>query len=84
MIYNRAFSSLNWRRRPLRTYATIVNCIANTHTYAGLTVQSQLDTTAYPKIRVDDETMAGLAGLALEPEVFHPGNYVIKPQAPNA
>jgi len=78
-----AFISLNWRGRALRTCATIVNCIANTHTDAGLTVQAQLDTTVYPTgIRVDDETMAGLF---LEPAVFHPEwNYVIKPQAPNA
>lgn len=59
-----AFISLNWRGRALRTYATIVNCIANTHTDAGLTVtvQAQLDTTVYPtRIRVDDGTMAGLS-----------------------
>lgn len=73
-----SFISLNWRGRALRTFETIVNCIANTRTVEGLTVRAGLDTQSYPTgIRIDNETMARLN---LEPDVFHPEwNYVIHP-----
>jgi hypothetical protein len=56
-IEHRLFSriTLNWRGRPLETYQTVVNLIANTTTKAGLTVRCQLDLSDYPtKIKVTD------------------------------
>jgi hypothetical protein len=49
-IEHRLFSriTLNWRGRPLETYQTIVNLIANTTTTTGLTVQCDLDLNLYP------------------------------------
>ncbi len=77
-----SFISLHWRGRVLRTFETVVNCIANTRTEKGLTVKAALDTGSYPTgIHVDDET---LARLALAPESFHgEWNYMIKPQSLN-
>ena len=57
-IEHRLFSriTLNWRGRPLETYQTVVNLIANTTTRAGLTVRCQLDLTHYPtKIKVSGQ-----------------------------
>src|SRR6266498_1189811 len=56
-IEHRLFSriTLNWRGRPLETYQTVVNLIANTTTTTGLTVRCQLDLSHYPtKIKVTD------------------------------
>ena len=77
-----SFISLNWRGRVLRTFETVVNCIANTRTEKGLTVKAGLDTGSYPAgIPVDDDAMARLE---LAPESFHgEWNYTIKPQLPN-
>jgi transposase len=49
-IEHRLFSriSLNWRGRPLETFQTVVNLIANTTTTTGLTVRCELDTDLYP------------------------------------
>jgi hypothetical protein len=38
----------NWRGRPLETYQTVVNLIANTTTTTGLTVQCELNPNLYP------------------------------------
>src|SRR5437763_13940831 len=57
-IEHRLFSRIthNWRGRPLETYQTIVNLIANTTTTKGLTVQCELDPNLYPtKIKLTDE-----------------------------
>jgi hypothetical protein len=54
-IEHRLFSRItgNWRGRPLTTYQTIVNLIANTTTRTGLTVQCELDPNLYPtKIKI--------------------------------
>ncbi len=47
-IEHRLFSriSLNWRGRPLETFQTVVNLIANTTTTTGLTVRCEIDTTS--------------------------------------
>jgi hypothetical protein len=46
----------NWRGRPLETYQTVVNLIANTTTTTGLTVQCELDPNLYPtKIKLTDQ-----------------------------
>lgn len=57
-IEHRLFSriTLNWRGRPLETYQTVVNLIANTTTKTGLTVRCQLDLSHYPtKLKVTDQ-----------------------------
>jgi Rhodopirellula transposase DDE domain len=57
-IEHRLFSRIthNWRGRPLETYQTIVNLIANTTTTTGLTVQCELDPNLYPtKIKLTDQ-----------------------------
>ena len=49
-IEHRLFSRItgNWRGRPLTTYQTVVNLIANTTTKTGLTVRCELDPNLYP------------------------------------
>jgi hypothetical protein len=57
-IEHRLFSRItqNWRGRPLETYQTIVNLIANTTTTTGLTVRCELDPNVYPtKIKLTDQ-----------------------------
>ncbi|MGH3796763.1 MAG: ISAzo13 family transposase [Pseudonocardiaceae bacterium] len=57
-IEHRLFSriTLNWRGRPLETFQTVVNLIANTTTTTGLAVQCKLDPNLYPtKIKVTDQ-----------------------------
>jgi Rhodopirellula transposase DDE domain len=57
-IEHRLFSRItyNWRGRPLETYQTIVNLIANTTTTTGLTVQCELDPNLYPtKIKLTNQ-----------------------------
>jgi transposase len=56
-IEHRLFSRIttNWRGRPLETYQTVVNLIANTTTTTGLTIQCQLDPNLYPtKLKLTD------------------------------
>ncbi|MGH3054503.1 MAG: ISAzo13 family transposase [Gaiellaceae bacterium] len=57
-IEHRLFSRItcNWRGRPLETYQTIVNLIANTTTTTGLTVRADLDLNLYPtKVKLTDQ-----------------------------
>ena len=79
-IEHRLFSFItqNWRGKPLITHQVIVNLIAATTTTAGLSVRSRLDPRHYAKgRRVSD---AQLAGVHLEPHVFHgEWNYTIHP-----
>jgi transposase len=80
-IEHRLFSqiSLNWRGRPLETYQTIVNLIANTTTTTGLTVRCQLDPNSYPtKIKL---TKQQKASIPITRHKFHGDwNYTIHPQ----
>ena len=79
-IEHRLFSFItqNWRGKPLITHQVIVNLIAATTTTAGLSVRSRLDTRHYAKGR--RVTDAQLAGVHLEPHVFHgEWNYTIHP-----
>jgi len=80
-IEHRLFSviSMNWRGRVLRTIETLVQCIGNTRTTQGLTVQAELDTTAYPTGEpVDLDVLANFNWI---PENFHgEWNYAIAPQ----
>mgnify|MGYP003794481787 CR=1 FL=1 len=56
-----SFISQNWRGKPLRTLATIVNLIGATTTSTGLKVYCDVDHAAYPKgVAVSDEEMAAL------------------------
>ena len=69
----------NWRGKPLRTFETIVDLIANTRTVAGLRVKAALDKNSYPTgVRV---TNAQLRSLSLEKDDFHGDwNYVLHPR----
>jgi hypothetical protein len=79
-IEHRLFSRItgNWRGRPLATYQTIVNLIANTATRTGLTVQCELDPNIYPiKIKIDKQQRKAIP---LRRHDFHgEWNYAIMP-----
>ena len=79
-IEHRLFSriTLNWRGRPLESYQTVVNLIANTTTKVGLTVRCQLDLSSYPtKIKVTDRERKSIPLVRHE---FHGDwNYDIRP-----
>ncbi len=70
----------NWRGRPLRSRAIVVNLIGHTTTKAGLRIQAELDASNYRKgIKVSDEE---LAAINLERDSFHgEWNYTITPRA---
>jgi hypothetical protein len=80
-IEHRLFSYItqNWRGQPLVSYAVILDLIAGTTTSTGLTVQSDLDTAAYPAgVTVGD---AEMAALHIERDPFHgEWNYTIRPR----
>jgi hypothetical protein len=69
----------NWRGRPLRSLAVIVNLIGNTRTEAGLHIEAEPDMNSYPKgIEVSDEE---LARVKIRCDEFHgEWNYVISPR----
>ena len=73
-----SFVSINWRGRPLRTYETIVNLIANTTNRGGLVVRARLDRRKYPtgrKIPAKE-----FKTINIEPSRWHGDwNYVIRP-----
>jgi len=78
-IEHRLFSriTLNWRGRPLETFQTVVNLIANTTTSTGLVVRCELDTNIYPtKIKITKEQREEIP---LNRHEFHgEWNYTIK------
>jgi transposase len=80
-IEHRLFSRIthNWRGRPLETYQTIVNLIANTTTTTGLTVHCELDPNLYPtKIKLTDQQKESIP---LSRHEFHGDwNYTIEPR----
>jgi Rhodopirellula transposase DDE domain len=69
----------NWRGKPLRSRAIVVNLIRNTTTKAGLQIQAELDANAYKTgIKVSDEEFAAIR---LEKARFHgEWNYTIAPK----
>lgn len=79
-IEHRLFSRIthNWRGRPLETYQTIVNLIANTTTTTGLTVRCELDPNLYPtKIKLTNQQKESIPLVRHE---FHGDwNYTIEP-----
>jgi hypothetical protein len=80
-IEHRMFSHItqNWRGRPLRSRAVVVNLIGHTKTSEGLQVRAALDTNAYPTgIEVSDEEFAAVNIRAAK---FHGDwNYTISPR----
>lgn len=78
-IEHRLFSriTVNWRGRPLETYQTVVNLIANTTTTTGLTVQCELDPNLYPtKTKLTKEQRAAIP---IKRHEFHGDwNYTIR------
>lgn len=74
-----SFISINWRGRPLRTYETVVNLIANTSNRGGLVVRARLDRRKYPigkKVPAKE-----FKTLNIEPDRWHGDwNYVIRPR----
>jgi len=80
-IEHRLFSSIsiNWRGKPLTSFETVIELIAQTTTRQGLTVTAVKDTNAYPTgIKVSDED---LASLSIVREPFHGDwNSTIQPQ----
>jgi hypothetical protein len=69
----------NWRGKPLRSRAIVVNLIGNTKTKTGLRIQAKLDTNTYRTgVKVSDEE---LAAIRLEKASFHgEWNYTITPR----
>jgi hypothetical protein len=74
-----SFISINWRDRPLRTYETVVNLIANTTNRGGLVVRARLDRRNYPTgKRISKKEFRTLE---IEQDAFHGDwNYVIRPR----
>jgi hypothetical protein len=68
----------NWRGKPLRSRAVVVNLIGSTKTRTGLQVRAELDTNSYPTgIEVSDEEFAAVN---LKKAKFHGDwNYTIAP-----
>jgi transposase len=64
-----AFITMNWRGRPLTSYRTIVELIANTTTRKGLKIQADLDQGYYPTgVKISN---AQLAAVPLTRNDFH-------------
>ncbi len=83
-IEHRLFShiSMNWRGRPLTSHEVVVQTIAATTTRTGLTVQAELDTSAYPKgIKIPDREIKDLEKQqVLQRHQFHgEWNYTLTP-----
>jgi hypothetical protein len=74
-----SFISINWRGRPLRTYETVINLIANTTNRGGLVVRARLDRRRYPTGK--RVSARELRALKIERDNFHGDwNYVIRPR----
>jgi hypothetical protein len=69
----------NWRGKPLRSRAIIVNLISNTTTKAGLQIKAELDAGSYRTGRKVSD--AEFAAIRLEKASFHgEWNYTIAPK----
>jgi hypothetical protein len=74
-----SFITMNWRGKPLRSYETVVNLIANTTNYGGLVVRARLDRRNYPTGRKVSAKEYG--ALKIERDEFQGDwNYVIRPR----
>ena len=74
-----SFISKNWRGRPLVSYQTIVDLIANPRTTTGLKIKAKLTRRTYPSgMKIPASQMAELN---LKPAAFHgEWNYSLSPQ----
>jgi hypothetical protein len=74
-----AFITMNWRGRPLTSYRTIVELIANTTTRKGLKIRAAIDEHHYAtKVKVSDKE---LAAVPLTRDHFHGDwNYTVHPR----
>jgi hypothetical protein len=74
-----SFISKNWRGRPLVSYQTIVNLIANPRTTTGLKIKAKLMRRTYPSgMKIPASQMAELNP---KPAAFHGDwNYSLSPQ----
>jgi transposase len=80
-IEHRMFSFItqNWRARPLVSYQTIIDLIANTRTKTGLKIKAKLTQRTYPTGL--EISAAEMAKLNLKPDPFHgEWNYSLLPQ----
>jgi len=78
-----SFISINWRGRPLRSYETVINTIANTTNRGGLVVRARLDRRKYPTGK--KVTAKELRALKIERDDFHGDwNYVLRPRENSA
>jgi len=69
----------NWRGRPLRTFASVVELIGHTRTDTGLRVKAKLDKRRYRTGVV--VSRADMKQLALHPHTFHGDwNYELRPR----
>jgi hypothetical protein len=74
-----SFITMNWRGRPLRSYETVVNLIANTTNWGGLVVRARLDRRKYATGK--KVTKQELRALNIELDAFHGDwNYTIRPR----
>jgi hypothetical protein len=74
-----SFISINWRGRPLRTYETVVNLIANTTNRGGLVVRARLDRRKYPTGR--KVPAKELRAMKIERSDFRGDwNYIVRPR----
>jgi hypothetical protein len=69
----------NWRGKPLRSRAVVVNLIGSTKTKAGLHIEAELDPNAYETgVEVSDEE---LSAVRMKKDKFHgEWNYTISPK----
>ena len=78
-----SFITMNWRGKPLRSYETVVNLIANTTNYGGLVVRARLDRRNYPTGR--KVSAKEFSALKIERDDFQGDwNYVIRPREKTA
>ncbi len=80
-IEHRMFNhiTMNWRGRPLTSFETVVECIADTSTSSGLTIHAARDEDTYETgIKITDREMAQLN---ISRHQFHgEWNYTFSPQ----
>jgi len=74
-----SFITMNWRSRPLTSYRTIVELIANTTNRKGLRIKAELDERHYPTgVKITDQQ---IAAVPLTRHEFHGDwNYTVHPQ----
>jgi hypothetical protein len=74
-----SFISINWRGRPLRTYETVVNLIANTTNRGGLVVRARIDKRRYATGKKIPKKE--FKTINIKPDDWHGDwNYIIRPR----